>query len=159
VTEASPRSALAALRARREGARNERHLDLRVPGLEPPLFVRYGPVAKGVAEDITDRWKNSKDKDATVKREAQLLAEACRGLFELDDSGNKVSPDPDDRGGDWPRFDEHLARLIGSDKTSALDLLREVYEEDGDIMAASQKYAFWWQREAIELASQDDPGN
>jgi hypothetical protein len=159
VTAAPRRSALAALRARREGAREERHLDLRVPGLEPPLFVRYGPVAKGVAEEITEKWRDSKDKDATVKCEAQLLAEACRGIFELDESGNKVSPDPDDRGGEWPRFDADLARLIGSDKTSALDLLREVYEEDGDVLGASKRYGAWWQRESIELASLDDPGN
>jgi hypothetical protein len=151
-------TALAALKARREGKREERHLDLRVPGMEPPVWVRYGPIPKGVAEEITEKWRTSKDRDRTVKREAQLLTEACRGLFEVVD-GRKVSIDPDDRDGEWPRFDRRLAALIGSDEESAVALLREVYEEDGDIIAASTRYASWWERTTEELAEQDGPGN
>lgn len=151
-------TALAALKARRESGREQRHLDLRVPGMEPPLYVRYGPIPKGVAESITEKWRTRKDRDRTVKREAQLLTEACRGLFEIVD-GEKVSIDPDDRHGEWPRFDENLARLIGSSEVSAVGLLREVYEEDGDIIAASTRYAAWWERTTEELAEQDAPGN
>lgn len=139
---AAPSSPLASLRARREKAREELHLDLAVPRLDPPVFVRFAPVEQSQIARINKRHEKSKDKDRDVIVNAVILAEACRGVFEVVDD-DPVSIDAADRDGDWPRFDEQLAGLLGLDTDKASDVARGLYLTDGDVIATASRLAEW----------------
>lgn len=141
---AAPSSALASLRARRDKAREQLHLDLAVPRLDPPVYVRFAPVEQSQITRINDRHKKSKDKDRDVIINAVILAEACRGVFEVIDD-ETVSVNPDDRDGEWPRFDPDLAELLGlnPDESKATDVVRGLYLTDGDIIATASRLAEW----------------
>lgn len=141
---AAPGSPLASLRDRREKAREELHLDLAVPRLEPPVYVRFAPVEQSQINRINERHRKSKDKDKDVIINALVLTEACRGVFEVID-GESVSVNPGGRDGDWPRFDPELADLLGlnPDETKAVDVVRGLYLTDGDIIATASRLAEW----------------
>lgn len=135
-------SQLASLRDRRAAAAKQLYLDLPVPRLEPEVFVRFAPVEQAQIDRINKRHEKSKDREKTVKINAVVLAEACRGIFEVIDE-QEVSIDPADREGDWPRFDEKLADLLGLDSTGAVDVVRGLYLTDGDVIATATKLADW----------------
>jgi hypothetical protein len=137
-------SPLAGLRARREKAQQELFLDLQVPRLDPPVFVRFAPAVQSQIDRANKRHEKSKDADKNVIVNAVILAEACRGVFEVID-GEPVSVDDADRDGDWPRFDGQLADLLGLDGESvqAVDVVRGLYLTDGDIIATAAKLAEW----------------
>lgn len=139
---AAPGSALSSLRARRAKAREELHLDLAVPRLDPPVYVRFAPVDDGRVKAINKRFEKSKDKDRDVLINAAVLAEACRGLFEVIDN-QEVSVDDSDREGEWPRFDDQLADLLGIEAGKASDVVRALYLTDGDVIATATRVAEW----------------
>lgn len=135
-------SALSGLRARRQKAVEELHLDLPVQRLDPPVYVRFAPATQSQIEAITKRYSKSKDKDKTVTVNALILAHYCRGVFEVID-GEEVSVDESDRSGEWPRFDERLAELLGLESDRAVDVVRGLYLTDGDVIATAGKLADW----------------
>jgi len=135
---AAPTSGLARLRAEREKIKEELFLDLRVPRYEVPLFVRYSPVQQSTAKRVHDRAKKSNDSEASVIANAQLLAEHCVGVFEMDPQGDPIG-DPED----WPKFDRTLAEYLGADTNRAADVVRLLFLTDGDIMATVQRLMEW----------------
>jgi hypothetical protein len=135
-------SALASLRARREQAKDDLHLDLAVPRLDPPVYVRFAPVEQALIDRANKRHEKSKAQDKNVVINAVILADACQGVFEVID-GEEVSVDDRDRDGEWPRFDEQLADLLGVDATKAADVVRALYLTDGDVIATATKLADW----------------
>lgn len=131
--------------------------DLEVPRLDPPVYVRYKAVSQRRVEEIGRLVDRRREKDKTVVFNATVLADACQGIFEVID-GEKVSVDHEDRGGDWPKFDQRLAELLGVRAKKAVELVRVLYKTDGDLITAAQKL--------VELSGfdsgpeeLDDPGN
>jgi hypothetical protein len=139
---AAPGSALSSLRARRQKAAEELHLDLAVPRLDPPVWVRFAPVEQGLIDRANKRHEKSKAQDKNVVINAVILADACRGVFEVID-GEEVSIDDNDRDGEWPRFDDQLADLLGVEAGKASDVVRALYLTDGDVIATATKLADW----------------
>lgn len=140
---AAPDSPLASLRERRERAKKKLHLDLFVPRYEPPVVVRYQPIARPVltlANKRAAELAEKKDPDATVIGNAVALTHACLGVY--DASGKELqSIDPS---GEPPRFDERLARLLElPDGATAVDVVRALYMTDGDIIAAVSEVSEW----------------
>lgn len=113
-----------------------------MPRLEPPVYVRFAPVPHGRIEAINKRHEKSKDKDRDVIINAAVLAEACRGVYEVIDD-QAVSVDDTDREGEWPRFDDRLAELLGVEAGKASDVVRALYLTDGDVIATATKLGEW----------------
>ena len=150
-------SALATLRDRREKAVKELKKNLEVPRLDPPVFVRFKPIDQARLTAANKKAAASKEKDAEVIANAGILAEACLGVFEVID-GVEVSVDPDDREGEWPRFDKKLARLLGVPAGKASDVVRALYLTDGDIISTVSTLGVW-SGYAAEQLEQDTEGN
>lgn len=158
--EAPERSELTSLRDRVAKAKSVR-FDLQVPGLDPPVFVRYRPVTPQAMEQTFKRTEQLR-KDRTVITNAIILADHCEGVFELDENGDKVSVDPDDRQGAWPKFGPQLAQILGlppmkdGKKLRAVDVVRGLYPLEGDIISTSQDLAVrsGYAREQIELETE-----
>lgn len=147
-------SPLSSLRARRDTARQRLHLDLEVPRMDPPVYVRYSPLPHGRITAITKRFEKSKDADRDVLANAAILAEACQGIYEVID-GREVSVDDRDRDGDWPRFDDRLAELLGITAGKASDVVRGLYLTDGDVIATASRLAEWSGYSAAELEERE----
>lgn len=141
--DAAAGSALASLRARRRKSVAALHFDLEVPRYDPPVFVRYKPVSQEKVEQTFKRTEKRRGQDRTVVTNAIILAEACLGVFEVID-GQEVSVDPEDRDGEWPKFDQRLGELLTSIEdgerapTKASDVVRKLYLTDGDIISTAQ---------------------
>lgn len=143
-------SGLARLKETRKAALETLHLDLSVPRLDPPVVVRFRPLTQAEIKTITKRFASNKTADSVILHNAALLAEACLGVFGLDENGEPVE-DPDD----WPGFDETLAEILGLDgASSAVDVVRGLYLTDGDVSSAADRLVEWsgWRRA-------DDSGN
>lgn len=132
----------AALRDRREQAKAELFTDLKIPRYDPPIYVRFKPVPQARIDGMNKAAEKSKAKDATVAANAAILADATIGVFEVIDD-QKVSINPSDREGEWPRFDSDLAELFEVRATKAADVVREVYMTDGDIIATVTQLGVW----------------
>lgn len=157
-TPAAPGSTLASLRDRVARVKETLYLDLEVPRLEPPVFVRYRPTTQGrlnAAGKLAS--KLSKGDDGDVVANAGILASACIGVFEVID-GEEVSIDPEDRAGDWPTFGPHLAELLGINTRKASDVVRALYLTDGDIISTVTKLGVW-SGYAQEQLERDPEGN
>lgn len=141
---AAPSSQLAGLRARRQQVVDKLYTDLAVPRYDPAVFVRFSPIADHKVNAINKQAGKSKDPERDVVANAKALADVCVGVFEVID-GEEVSIDPDDRHGDWPKFDARLAELLGmsGDASNASTVVRGLYFTDGDIMSTAQKVAEW----------------
>lgn len=154
---AAPTSALTNLRQRREKAVKRLWVDLKVPRLDddggPPVYVRYKPAPEHRVEAINKQNEKSKDREKNVIANASVLADCCLGVFavighEPDDDGVdqpiRVSIDDEDPHGEWPRFDEHLAQILGvPDAVRADQVVRGLYLTDGDILSTATKLAQW----------------
>lgn len=130
------------LKARREAAVEDLHLDLKIPRYDPPIYVRFKPVEQKRIDAMRAAVEKGKAKDKTVAANAALLAEATIGLFEIVD-GEKVSIDPSDRDGEWPVFDMRLAELFEVQAVKAAEVVRAVYLTDGDIIATVMQVGDW----------------
>ncbi|MFW6776070.1 hypothetical protein ACOACO_17435 [Nocardioides sp. CPCC 205120] len=128
------------LRDRRAKAADGLQLDLPVPRLEPPIYVRYRPVSNREIKEVNARYAKSKDKDREVLVNASLLARACLGIFE-EVEGELVSPL--DGGPDFPKFDEAMAAELGSNSTVATEVVRALFLTDGDIISQATQVAQW----------------
>lgn len=146
-------SALAGLRKAREKALQGLHLDLRVPGLDPPVFVRYRPVQQFELDEVNDRAAVSKDADRIVIANATVLARACEGIFGIVDGKPDGTPDS------WPRFDADLAELLGMPpETTSVELVRALYLIDGAVIGAAEKLNAW-SFPAVQSREDENAGN
>ncbi len=149
-------SQLARIRARRQEIVENLHLDLKVPrwdddGDFPPVYVRYRPIPIGKLIEIGERSNQDKDPDAVMQAEAALLVELCDGVYMLGPDGQATSFDPEGALGDWPKPGPRLAAALGVDsQLPSVDVLRNLYFTDGDLVEASDKLAVWSRRKAEE---------
>ncbi len=141
---------LARLAEARKAALETLHLDIQVPRLDPPVFVRVRPITGPEVVAITKRFRGNKSADAPVMHNAAIIAEVCLGVFGTDDDGQPVE-DPDE----WPRFDGQLAEILGLDgASSAVEVVRGLYLTDGDIASAANRVVEW-----SGFRGTDDSGN
>lgn len=154
---AAPGSVLASIRERREAAKRKLHKDLAVPRIDPPIYVRFGPIPGHKFEAANKLAAHSGDRDATVIANAGVLADACIGVFEVID-GVEVSIDPEDREGPWPRFDKRLARILETPAGKASQVVRALYLTDGDIISTVNDLGVW-SGYAQEQLERDPEGN
>lgn len=139
LTPAAPDSPLAGLRASRDKARQKLTTDLRVPRLEPEVYVRYKPIPLGRINAVNTALGKSKATDKEVSANAAILADVCVGVFTVDEDGEPVG-DPSE----WPRFDQDLAEILGVPKLNrGSAIVRELYLTDGDIVATVRKLSEW----------------
>lgn len=150
-------SVLATLRERREAAKQKLTKDLAVPRLDPPVYVRFKPLATRRLNAANKQAAASSDKDAEVIANAGILAEACVGVFQVID-GAEVSIDDSNLDGEWPRFDKRLAALLGVKAGKASEVVRALYLTDGDIISTVNDLGVWsgFAREQLE---RDSEGN
>lgn len=140
---AAPGSVLASLRDRRKAAEQKLHLDLRVPRLEPPVFVRFRPVTQAEINRINTQHAKSKAKDVDVIINAVSLSTACIGVFDEVD-GKLRSIDPEGDADEAPRLDERLAQLLElPEGSTAVEVVRGLYLTDGDIISTGARLAQW----------------
>lgn len=139
-------SALSSLRQRRKEVKSRLFFDLEVPRYDPPIYVRYKPVSQQKIEDTYKRTDKLRGENRTVTTNAIILAEACVGVFEIID-GERVSVDPEDRGGEWPKFEKRLGELLTDIEdgerppTKGSEVVRKLFFTDGDIIATAQDLA------------------
>lgn len=160
LTPAADGSTLALLRDRVATAKKKLQLDLEVPRLDPPVFVRFKPPTQKrieAANELARKLRNQKGGEAVIIANAGLLADVCLGVFEVID-GREVSIDPEDRDGDWLKFGPRLAELLGLKTNKASDVVRALYLTDGDIISTSDKLAVW-SGHAAEAFERDTEGN
>ena len=141
-----PSTALKALKARREQLQKDLFIDLQVPRWDDPeIFVRYGPMDPTAAEKAIDTRRQSKAPDFMVWANADVLARSCIGVFAcLDgDYETKYSLNPDNPEGPWTRFDPALARALGLITDAAADVVRGLYQTDGDLINAASALTEW----------------
>jgi hypothetical protein len=136
---AAPSSALAGLRAQRDKIKATLFIDIPVPRYSGVL-VRFKPAPQGLVTKIMNAAEKSKDADAGVIANAQVLAHCAVGVFQLDDLGKPLG-DPSD----WPVFGHELAELIGAPEAggTAVAVVRALYATDGDIAATAAALAEW----------------
>lgn len=147
-------SLLDGLRADLAKAKEGLYIDLRVPRIEPPLFVRYGPLTKPVIDKANAKTLESKDEDRIVVGKALALALVCQGVFREDADG-KPAGDP----AQWPRFGPELARLLDlPEDCGAVTVVRALYLTDGDVMAAADEVTDW-SVQAERRAQEQHEGN
>lgn len=157
-------SPLGSLRERRKKRRETLKYDLRVPGYDPEVFVRFKPVAQAKLVAATKRADKSKSPDALALANAALLIDACLGVFQLDSDGTPVSIDPDNLThdeADWPKFDDRLGQLLADEGEilgSATSVCRALYEND---MALSRhtNMLLEWSQSMNEDLDREHEGN
>jgi hypothetical protein len=81
-------SILDRLRARREEVKEQRILDLAIPGYEDELMARYKPVPFKVFEDDEKKRKKSRGKDPALLSAAIDQIMACCEMILVKDPGN-----------------------------------------------------------------------
>jgi hypothetical protein len=147
--QAAVDSPLAAIRERHRQQREQASsVDLAVPDLDdPPVFVRY---RTDVSHDRIKRMYNKREKrgkqqggyDWEVLAAADVLVEACVGVYTKLEDGTKVGYALDADKDDWPAFDLRLADMVGMDVDQqkpprAVDVARALYGSDPRVIQAS----------------------
>jgi len=154
-------SQLESMRDRRRRRRAAMHFDRKVPGFDPPVFVRYKPADLGRLAAAIKTAEKSKNQDAIAIAHASVLISACIGVFEVDEHGDEVSIDPRDRHGEWPRFDQRLGELLadeGETLTRASDVVRALFDNDMALGEASDALIDW-SRSMNEDLERESTGN
>jgi hypothetical protein len=134
-------SPLAGLGKQRQAAQEQRYLDLRVPSIEPPLWIRYLPVESSVLSQLDDKRESELKQpqtraSANLRYGAGVLARSCAGIFRLDEDGKPVG-DPST----WPRFDRDLAEALEVPFVNSTILVSALYVSDGDVTSAGNEVA------------------
>jgi hypothetical protein len=149
----SPRTVRRGLRDRRQAAHSKLHLDRRVPRLDPPVFVRFKPLEQPTIDAAQKAIEKGKDPRRSVVANANALATACIGIYELDEQGEKRSPLIDDDR-DWTevRFDQGLAAELLTEEQresgapipdKAAAVVQMLYLTDGDIVSEAGELTEW----------------
>lgn len=161
---AAPDSPLASLRERRKARRAKLNLDLRVPGYDPEIYIRFQPADLSRLAAELKKAELSKERDAVALANAALLIEACAGLFQVTQAGTEVSIDPADPTPDpakWLRFGPELGAMLadeGETLNRASDVVRALYDNDMAMAAAATRLIEWSQSMDQEL-DRENSGN
>lgn len=146
TTPAEPQTLRRGLKDRRQAAISKLHLDRRVPRLDPPVFVRFKPLEDEQLDQARKAIEKGKNPRRSVIANANALASACVGIYELDDQGEKIpviGVDVDD----WTeaRFDEKLAAALEMpiNTKRAADVVQALYLTDGDIISEAGELTEW----------------
>lgn len=151
---AAPSSPLAGLRAQRDAIKAKLFLDLRVPRYEIPVYVRFRPPEQSELNMISKLADKSKNPAAILDANAQVLANCCLGVFELDADGNP-NGDPDE----WPDFGPELADYLGKPELKrGADVAKTLYLTDGDLISTALRLAEW-AGFATDRAAEEYEGN
>lgn len=157
ATPAAPGSVLDRVRKARKKALRELTLDLQVPRLDPPVYVRFKPVQLPQLDAANKRaaeLARAKDPDAEVIANAIVLTHACVGVFGTVDGKPHGAPDS------WPRFgDPDLTEALDlPEGATAVDAVRALYLTDGDIVSTASELN-GWSAPAIRRLDEDTAGN
>lgn len=136
------------LRARVQGAREARFVDLAVPGVDG-VFVRYKALPASQLEQTGKRASKLKN-GAGLTAALDILAHACVGVFELDSEGVGVSPiegfdgqvDAETREltGKLPTFaDPELGEELDAEGDTAAATILALYVTDGDVVLTADE--------------------
>ena len=73
-----------------------------------------------------------------------ILVRACQGIYAIEDGDftTKYSLRTGDERGEWTKFDSDLAHSLmdeGAQNAKAVNVVRELYITDGDIVSAAQQ--------------------
>lgn len=152
--QAAEDSLLGDLRGDLEKAQRRLHLDLRIPRVEPPLFVRFTPMPKSVLDKANESIRDSKDDDRVVVANAVALTHVCAGVFREGTDGRPAG-NPEQ----WPKFDQRLAGMLGLPADcGAVAVVRKLYLTDGDVIAACADVAEW-SAQTERRAQEEHEGN
>ena len=144
-------SPLASLRERRQQRRTKLHLDLKVPGMDPAVYVRYSPINGAKLLEVNKKVARSKDNNAVLEANVALLADACVGVFQLDQDGDAVSVDPDNLTPDvdeWLKFGPELGQLLADDGeplVRVVDVVRALFDSDLAVTNHADELIAWSQ--------------
>jgi len=151
--QAAVDSPLAAIRERHRQQREQASsVDLAVPDLDdPPVFVRYRTDVSHnhIRQMYAKREKRGKQQggyDWEVLAAADVLVEACVGVYTKLEDGTQVGYAIDGDKDDWPAFDLRLADMVGMDVDQqkpprAVDVARALYGSDPRVIQASGELA------------------
>jgi hypothetical protein len=165
-TPAAAGSPLSSLRDRRKARRKKLHLDLKVPGYDPAIFVRFQPASQSKLISEIKRAEKSKDQHAIALANASLLIDACQGVFQVDEHKREVSIDPDNLTADpseWLKFGPELGELLADKEAGELlvkasDVARALYDNDMALGAAADRL-IEWSRTMNEELERENEGN
>lgn len=130
-------SPLAALRQRIQQARQQRVLDLPVPGLER-VVVRYGEVPAPELARIYRKRKKDTWEEQSLLAACDVLAVACMGIYERADDGELVA-DGDLLASQPDGSPVTFATLRLAETGRAVDEVRALYVTDGDVLTAADR--------------------
>lgn len=116
---------------------------------DPPVYVRYAPVPNAQIEAAQEASLAAKDGNAKIDANAQLLIDACRGVYQKVD-GKRVGFDGKE--GSFPRFDADLAKILGlaGDPPATL-ICRSLFLTEGNLLAHAQQVAVFSGAKFAEL--------
>ncbi|GAB3867386.1 hypothetical protein GCM10028801_41260 [Nocardioides maradonensis] len=161
---AAPGSPLSSLRERRKARKAKLQLDLKVPGYEPAVYVRFKPVDQARLASELKKAEKSKDRDAITLANAALLIDACIGVFQVDGDGTEVSIDPDNLTPDvdeWLKFGPELGALLADEGEAfnrAADVARALWDNDVALTAAAGRL-YEWSQTMNEDLDREQQGN
>lgn len=138
------------LRQRRGEINARLYLDLQVPRWHddggPEIWVRYRPARAVTAQKSIQRRAEKKDDEALINTEADVLVEACVGVY-AKVGEQTFSLRVGDAEGTWTRFDQDLAVALGLDpndkETTAAATCRALYFTELDLISAASDLGAW----------------
>ena len=137
-------SLIARLRALREEAKADHHLDLDIPGYEGLLVARFKPYSIAKSEAKANVLRKEMGKKRSV-----LLQASCDGLIDAcDEVLIRKTPDADLQPVDdvTPvRFDSRLAELLGIQATTAREVVVGLFPTEQSILAMNVAVSEWLQ--------------
>jgi len=129
------------LRARHDAISADHTLDVEVPGYQGRLVVRYGRVPVSAIARAQDMMaKPGRDGEGMLFGNVDFLVAACREVLVRNDDGELEPIDPS---GEPRRFDPELARLLGSETTTARATVRWLFANDPAVMVQAGEVMQW----------------
>jgi hypothetical protein len=114
---------------RRNTIKSEQELPLRVPRWsDPTIIVTYRPVTREELQALYDAVERAQERDrgeVAFDGRIKLLAKCCKGVLLRFEDGSEQS---------FSNFGGGLATLFELEGSSALDVAREVFIADGDVL-------------------------
>lgn len=139
-------SPLESLKKRREKLMSDLYVDIRVPRWDDPeIYVRFKPVSAIKLGAAVERRRKQKGDDWSLLANADMLVEACIGIYAVVDGDldNKLSLKSGNPDGKWTRFDPDLAEAIGVEAERAVDSCIALYMTEGDLLDTANRLFRW----------------
>jgi hypothetical protein len=142
---AAEETPLISLKNRRTEIVNEMYIDLQVPRwTEPEMYVRFKPISAVKLSNAIDRRRKQKSDDWSLLANADMLVDACIGVYaKVDGFDRKLSLRHDDHDGEWTKFDPDLAKALGVEADRAVDVCRALYLTEGDLIDTANRVFRW----------------